>query len=66
MPRRVLKQYSGILQTRVFKWTWWGIDNKRQWVFMAAKEFKVMPTLKEGLDFKLNMGTQLLGWIPGL
>ena len=41
-----------------------GNRQQRQWVIMAAKELKLMPTTEGGLDFKLNM-TQLLDGYPG-
>ncbi len=45
--------------------TWQGNRQQRQWIVMAAKEQKLMPTLEGGLDLKLNL-TQILDGYPGL
>ena len=42
-----------------------GNRQQRQWIVMAAKEQKLMPTLEGGLDLKLNL-TQILDGYPGL
>ena len=42
-----------------------GNRQQRQWIIMAAKEQKLMPTLEGGLDLKLNL-TQVLDGYPGL
>lgn len=62
--RRVLKQYSEYYDTKSIKMYLVGNRQMRQWVIMAAKELKLMPTTEGGLDMKLNM-TQLLDGYPG-
>lgn len=61
---RVLKQYSEYYNTKTIKMYLVGNRQQRQWVIMAAKEQKLMPTTEGGLDFKLNM-TQSLDGYPG-
>ena len=41
-----------------------GNRKQRQWVIMAAKELKLMPTTEGGLDFKMNL-TEALDGYPG-
>ncbi|WP_024772694.1 amidohydrolase family protein [Aquimarina macrocephali] len=60
----VLKQYSEYYNTKSIKMYLVGNRKHRQWIMMAAKELKLMPTTEGGLDFKLNM-TQLLDGYPG-
>lgn len=60
----VLKQYSEYYNTKSIKMYLVGNRQQRQWIIMAAKELKLMPTTEGGLDFKLNM-TQLLDGYPG-
>jgi len=60
----VLRQYSEYYNTKSIKMYLVGNRQQRQWVIMAAKELKLMPTTEGGLDFKLNM-TQLLDGYPG-
>ena len=60
----VLKQYSEYYHTKSIKMYLVGNRQQRQWIIMAAKELKLMPTTEGGLDFKLNM-TQLLDGYPG-
>ncbi len=60
----VLKQYSEYYNTKSIKMYLVGNRQQRQWVIMAAKELKLMPTTEGGLDFKLNM-TQMLDGYPG-
>lgn len=62
--RNVLKQYSKYYNTQYIKMYLVGNRQHRQWVIMAAKEQKLMPTTEGGLDFKLNM-TQLFDGYPG-
>ncbi len=62
--KEVLKQYSEYYNTKSIKMYLVGNRQMRQWVIMAAKELKLMPTTEGGLDFKLNM-TQLLDGYPG-
>ncbi len=60
----ILKQYSEYYNTKSIKMYLVGNRQQRQWIIMAAKELKLMPTTEGGLDFKLNM-TQLLDGYPG-
>lgn len=62
--RNVLKQYSKYYNTQYIKMYLVGNRQHRQWVIMAAKEQKLMPTTEGGLDYKLNM-TQLFDGYPG-
>lgn len=41
-----------------------GNRQQRQWIIMAAKELRLIPTTEGALDFKLNM-TQLMDGYPG-
>jgi Tol biopolymer transport system component len=63
--RDVLKRYSQYWDTRTIKQYMAGNRQQRQWIIMAAKEQKLMPTLEGGLDLKLNL-TQILDGYPGL
>lgn len=62
--RNVLKQYSKYYNTQYIKMYLVGNRLHRQWVIMAAKEQKLMPTTEGGLDYKLNM-TQMFDGYPG-
>jgi hypothetical protein len=42
-----------------------GNRQQREWIIMAAKELKLMPTTEGGLDFKLNMTHGIDGY-PGV
>ena len=60
----VLKQYSEYYNTKTIKMYMVGNRQQRQWIIMAAKEQKLMPTTEGALDFKLNL-TQALDGYPG-
>lgn len=62
--KNILKQYSKYYNTQYIKMYLVGNRQHRQWIIMAAKEQKLMPTTEGGLDFKLNM-TQLIDGYPG-
>ncbi|TAF93885.1 MAG: amidohydrolase [Bacteroidetes bacterium] len=62
--KNVLKQYSKYFNTQYIKMYLVGNRQHRQWVIMAAKEQKLMPTTEGGLDYKLNI-TQLMDGYPG-
>lgn len=62
--KNILKQYSKYYNTQYIKMYLVGNRQHRQWVIMAAKEQKLMPTTEGGLDYKLNM-TQLFDGYPG-
>jgi Tol biopolymer transport system component len=60
----VLKQYSEYYNTKTIKMYLAGNRQQRQWIIMASKALKLMPTTEGALDFKLNM-TALLDGYPG-
>ncbi|MHA7130657.1 amidohydrolase family protein [Algoriphagus namhaensis] len=62
--KNILKQYSKYYNTQYIKMYLVGNRQHRQWIIMAAKEQKLMPTTEGGLDYKLNM-TQLIDGYPG-
>lgn len=53
--KSVLKRYSEYYDTPTIKQYGVGNRQKRQWIIMAAKEQKLMPTLEGGLNLKKNM-----------
>jgi Tol biopolymer transport system component len=61
----VLKRYSKYWDTKTIKQYMAGNRQQRQWLIMAAREQKLMPTLEGGLDLKLNL-TQIMDGYPGL
>jgi Tol biopolymer transport system component len=63
--RDVLKRYSQYWETKTIKQYMAGNRQQRQWIIMAAREQKLMPTLEGGLDLKLNL-TQIVDGYPGL
>jgi Tol biopolymer transport system component len=63
--RDVLRRYSEYWDTKTIKQYMAGNRQQRQWIIMAAREQKLMPTLEGGLDLKLNL-TQILDGYPGL
>ncbi len=62
--KEVMKQYSKYYDTKTIKMYLAGNREQRQWILMAAKEQKIMPTTEGALDWKLNM-TQLIDGYPG-
>ena len=60
----VLKQYSKYYNTKTIKMYRTGNRKHRQWILMAAKEQKLMPTTEGALHIKLNMNQMLDGY-PG-
>ncbi len=60
----ILKQYSEYYNTKYIKMYMTGNRQQRQWIIMAAKEQKLMPTTEGGLSIKLNIGNILDGY-PG-
>lgn len=62
--KEVLRQYSEYYDTQYIKMYLVGNRKQRQWVIMASKEQKLMPTTEGGLDIRLNY-TQLLDGYPG-
>jgi len=57
----ILKQYSEYYNTKTIKSYIVGNRQQRQWLIMAAKELKLMPTTEGGLDFKQNMVNMIDG-----
>jgi Tol biopolymer transport system component/imidazolonepropionase-like amidohydrolase len=62
--RNALKRYSEFYRTFTIKEYMTGNRKQRQWVIMAARELKLMPTTEGGLDFKMNL-TEALDGYPG-
>ena len=62
--KSVLKQYSKYYNTKTIKMYRTGNRKHRQWIIMAAKEQKLMPTTEGALNIKLNMNQMLDGY-PG-
>lgn len=60
----ILKQYSKYYHTNYIKMYVTGNRQQRQWIIMAAKNQRLMPTTESALNFKLNM-TNLLDGYPG-
>ena len=52
--KSVLKQYSKYYNTKTIKMYRTGNRKHRQWIIMAAKEQKLMPTTEGALNIKLN------------
>ncbi len=62
--RDVMKRYSQYYDTKTIKMYGSGNRQQRQWLIIAAKEQKIMPTTEGGLDFKSNL-TQVIDGYPG-
>ena len=62
--KKILKQYSDYYDTKTIKMYLVGNRQQRQWVIMAAKEQKLMPTTEGALDLKLDL-TQIIDGYPG-
>ena len=63
--RDVLRRYSDYYDTKTFKMYLSGNRRQRQWLIMAARELKLMPTTEGGLDYRLNM-THAMDGYPGV
>lgn len=63
--RDVLRRYSDYYDTKTFKMYMSGNRRQRQWLIMAARELKLMPTTEGGLDYRLNM-THAMDGYPGV
>jgi len=63
--RSVLKRYSEYYDTKTFKMYMTGNRLTRQYLIMASKELKLMPTTEGGLQFMLNM-THAIDGYPGI
>ncbi|MEZ4457064.1 MAG: hypothetical protein R2882_11030 [Gemmatimonadales bacterium] len=60
--RSVLKRYSEYYDTKTFKMYMSGNRQTRQYLIMAARELKLMPTTEGGLQFALNMTHAMDGY----
>lgn len=63
--RDILRRYSDYYDTKTFKMYLSGNRRQRQWLIMAARELKLMPTTEGGLDYRLNM-THAMDGYPGI
>jgi Tol biopolymer transport system component len=63
--RYVLRRYSDYYDTKTFKMYISGNRKQRQWLIMAARELRLMPTTEGGLDYRLNM-THAMDGYPGI
>jgi len=63
--RRVLKRYSEYYDTKTIKMYVAGYRQIRQWIIMAAREQRLMPTTEGSLDLKLDL-TETIDGYPGL
>ncbi|HVU95214.1 MAG TPA: amidohydrolase family protein [Puia sp.] len=60
----ILRQYSKYYNTHYIKMYLTGNRQQREWIIMAARNQKLMPTTEGGLNTKLNI-TNLLDGYPG-
>jgi Tol biopolymer transport system component len=63
--REILRRYSDYYDTKTFKMYMSGNRRQRQWLIMASRELKLMPTTEGGLDYRLNM-THAMDGYPGI
>jgi hypothetical protein len=63
--RSVLKRYSDYYDTKTFKMYEAGNRQTRQYLIMASRELKLMPTTEGALEFKKNM-THAIDGYPGI
>lgn len=61
----ILRRYSDYYDTKTFKMYMSGNRRQRQWLIMAARDLKLMPTTEGGLDYRLNM-THAMDGYPGV
>lgn len=62
--RDIMRRYSEYYDTKTIKMYMAGNRQQRQWVIMAAREQRIMPTTEGGLMFKYDMTMALDGY-PG-
>jgi Tol biopolymer transport system component len=62
--QNALKRYSEFYRTNTIKQYMAGNRKQRQWVIMAARAQRLMPTIEGGLDFKMNLTAAMDGY-PG-
>lgn len=60
--RYILRRYSDYYDTKTFKMYLAGNRRQRQWLIMAARELKLMPTTEGALDYRLNMTHAMDGY----
>ncbi len=60
--RNVLKRYSDYYDTKTIKMYGAGNRQVRQWIMMAARELRLMPTTEAGLAFRTNITMALDGY----
>ncbi len=63
--RHVLRRYSDYYDTKTFKMYLSGNRKQRQWLIMASRELKLMPTTEGGLEYRLDM-THAMDGYPGI
>jgi hypothetical protein len=63
--RYVLRRYSDYYDTKTFKMYVAGNRRQRQWLIMASRELRLMPTTEGALDYRLNM-THAMDGYPGI
>jgi Tol biopolymer transport system component len=61
----VLRRYSDYYDTKTFKMYMTGNRRQREWLIMAARDLKLMPTTEGGLDYRLNI-THAMDGYPGV
>jgi hypothetical protein len=62
--RNIMRRYSDYYDTKTIKMYVAGNREQRQWLIIAARELKLMPTTEGSLNLKLNL-TQILDGYPG-
>ena len=62
--RDVVRKYSDYFDTKTIKQYLAGNREQRQWLIMAAREERLMPTTEGALDMKLDL-TQIVDGYPG-
>jgi hypothetical protein len=62
--RRIMRRYSEYYDTKTLKMYITGNRQQRQWVLMAAREQRIMPTSEGALDFRYDITMALDGY-PG-
>ena len=62
--RRIMRRYSEHYDTKTLKMYLSGNRQQRQWIMMAAKEQRIMPTTEGGLDYRYDLTMALDGY-PG-
>jgi len=60
--RNVLKRYSEYYDTKTIKMYGAGNRQVRQWIMMAARELRLMPTTEAGLSYRSNITMALDGY----